>query len=337
MNTNHDLHNIRLTASEVSELWMTYLNNSASKCVLSYFKNKTVDGDIRAIVEFALEMSEMHLNAISNVFKTINHPLPYGFKDKDVNVNAEKLFSDEFMLFYLKHMARFSFSNYGEALSVCAREDVRAFFTNCLQSTIQLSNKTDDLLLSKGLYVRAPYIDVPERTEFVHKQSYIHGLLGDKRPINASEITQIYINMQTNYIGKAFAMGLSQTIKDDRVRDFILRGKEIAEKHVAVFSEMLKMEDLPAPMSHDSDVLGSTEPPFSDSLIMFHFTGLNAFSIALYANSMVKIMRTDILASFARLSAEITQYAKDGIDIMIDNEWLEKTPEKVSHEVLISK
>jgi hypothetical protein len=241
------------------------------------------------------------------------------------------------MLYYLRHMSRFGISNYSEALGVSAREDVRSFFTSCIQSSLEISNRTDDALLSKGLYIRAPQIDVPEESEFVRKQSYIHGLFGDKRPINALEITQIFINMQTNIVGKAFNAGLSQTAQQNRVRDYVLRGKEIAGKHVEVFSDILLQEDLSAPMTYDAEVMGSTEAPFSDKLIMFHITGLNAFGIALYANAMAKTMRTDILAIFARLSAEIAQYAKDGIDIMIDNEWLERVPEKIPRKELVNR
>jgi hypothetical protein len=46
-------HNIRLTSAEISSLWTTYMNNTMSKCVLSYFLNKVVDTQIRSVVEYA--------------------------------------------------------------------------------------------------------------------------------------------------------------------------------------------------------------------------------------------------------------------------------------------
>jgi hypothetical protein len=41
-----------------------------------------------------------------------------------------------------------------------------------------------------------------------------------------------------------------------------------------VLSSMLVKEDLPAPMNIGSDVTGSTVPPFSDRLMLYHSTML---------------------------------------------------------------
>jgi hypothetical protein len=334
MNTTHDIGIIRLTSSEIAQLYITYLNDSLSKRIMSYYANTVEDSDIHVVIEFCLNLSKKHLKTIENIFKTVNHPIPHGFIDTDVNVNAKKLFTDTFMLRYIKQMAVMGLGNYSEALSVSAREDVRSFFTDCIQSSLELSNKTDDVLLSKGLYIRPPFIDVPARIEFAEKQSYIHGLLGDTRPLNALEITQIFSNMQTNILGKAFMMGLSQVAESDRVKDFLLRGKKISEKHVSVFTDMLKEEDLPYPMPYDAEVLNSTEQVFSDKLIMFHVSALNALGIANYGKAISKSLRADVSTTFVRLSAEIGQYAKDGLDILLDNHWLEKFPETADRKAL---
>ena len=334
MLTTHDTVSIRLTSSEIAELFTTYLSDSASICVMSYYASTVQDTDIHDIVDFGLSLSKKHINAIEDIYKIVNHPIPHGFSEIDVNTKAKPLFSDTFILRYLKHMASMGLLNYSEALSVSAREDVRNFFTSCLQSSIELSNKADDVLLAKGLYIRSPFIDIPTKTEFIKKQSYIRGLFGDTRPLNSQEITQIFINMETNILGKAFAMGLSQVTDSDRVRKYVLRGKEISTKHVNVFNDMLKREDLPYPMPYDAEVLNSTEQVFSDRLITFHLGALNAFGLALYGKALSKSMRSDVLATFTRLAAEIGQYAKDGIDIMIDNEWLEMFPEAADRKEL---
>jgi hypothetical protein len=49
---------------------------------------------------------------------------------------------------------------------------------------------------------------------------------------------------------------------------------------------------------------------------------------------MSKLMRADLVSSFARLTAEIGQYAKDGMDILVDNEWLGKLPEAANRKEL---
>lgn len=91
----------------------------------------------------------------------MDHPVPHGFSHDDVNLDAKRLFSDSFMLLYLKYMAIMGTTNYDKALSMCPRSDVREIFTYALSSVTKLSNKADDLLLAKGLYIRAPIYPFP--------------------------------------------------------------------------------------------------------------------------------------------------------------------------------
>ena len=41
---------IRLTAGEISQLWLQYLNDSSSICVLTYFLEKAEDFEIKPII-----------------------------------------------------------------------------------------------------------------------------------------------------------------------------------------------------------------------------------------------------------------------------------------------
>jgi hypothetical protein len=337
MDARHDIENIRLTSAEIGQLWATYMSDSASVCVLSYFNSKVQDLDIKILVEYALNLSREHITSITDIFNSVKLPIPHGFKEDDVNMNAERLFSDAFMLSYIKYMARLGLLNYGDALPMCPRDDVRRFFSDCIRASVELSNKADDLMLAKGLYIRAPYMTVPSSIDFVEKQSYMHKFLGENRPLNATEIAHTYINIQTNILGKAFTMALSQVVKDREVKKYILRGKEIAAKHIEVLSEDLRGEDLPSPITWDSDVMASTEPPFSDKLMLFHVTALNAFGMAGYGIAISKNMRSDMAVKFTRLSAEVAKYAEDGMNLMIDKGWMEKMPEAINREELAMK
>ncbi|MDQ1005129.1 hypothetical protein QFZ28_005707 [Neobacillus niacini] len=51
------------------------------------------------------------------------------------------------------------------------------------------------------------------------------------------------------------------------MRNYILRGKDIALKHINVFSEYLRNNSLPIPMSFDYEVTTSMESPLSDKLV----------------------------------------------------------------------
>lgn len=60
---------------------------------------------------------------------------------------------------------------------------------------------------------RRLFIETPVEAEFVERQGYIKDLIGHKRPLNALEVTNNFIDFQNNHIGEAFTMGLGQTIK----------------------------------------------------------------------------------------------------------------------------
>lgn len=71
---------------------------------------------------------------------------------------------------------------------------------------MELYKKTLNLLLEKGLYFRAAAIPIPEKVDFVQKQSYLTGWFGERRPLNAAEIMNLYDDMQRNGIGKALVL-----------------------------------------------------------------------------------------------------------------------------------
>ena len=43
--------------------------------------------------------------------------------------------------------------------------------------------------------------------------------------------------------------------------------------------------------------------------------------------ALANCARKDILLSLSRLNAEVANYAKGGLDLMIKEDWLERTPE----------
>lgn len=50
-------------------------------------------------------------------------------------------------------------------------------------------------MLTKGTFLRAPFIPFSTKVEYVQKQSYIAGWIGHHRPLNAIEMSQIYFNL----------------------------------------------------------------------------------------------------------------------------------------------
>jgi len=195
-------------------------------------------------------------------------------------------------------------------------------------------NRVVEVLLSKGLYVRPPYIAIPQNVDFVTNQNFLGGLLGKNRPLLATEILNLFANMRANVVGHTLAMGFGQVAQSKEVSKYMFRGKAIASKHIAIFSEILRKEDIPASTNWDSGVTTSTNSPFSDKLMMFHMTLMMASSIASYGAAISLSMRSDLAVSYIRLIAETLDTADEGANIMIDNGWMEQPPQAINHEAL---
>lgn len=328
---------VRLTSSEISVVWSSYQNNSFAICVMKYFLANVDDPEIKSVVQFALDISVENFKASQEILENDGKPLPIGFTDEDVNLNAPRLFSDSFYLYYLKNMSKVGLSVYGVALATAAHAQVRQFLSRAIQTSMELYNRTADTLLAKGLFVRPPYVTTTDQVDFIDKNKYLGGLLNintNNRPLNVIEITHIEANVETNALGIALMSGLAQAATLKAVRNYCSRGKDISKKHVEIFSTMLMDDDVASPMPWDLQVTDSTESPFSDKLIMFHTTLIISSSISNYATASAASLRSDIASSYIRLTAEVGQFAKDGVDIMIKNEWLEQPPQIPDHKGL---
>jgi hypothetical protein len=96
METNHD--HIKLTASELSYLWTSYLADSMAVCVLQYFLVHMDDKDIKTLTAHALDLSKKHVDFIREIFTKERIQIPQGFTEDDVNLLVKRLFSDTFYL-----------------------------------------------------------------------------------------------------------------------------------------------------------------------------------------------------------------------------------------------
>jgi len=133
--------NIPLVSAELSGLWNSYMGNTLAVCVLKYFVNRVDDNDTRSILQHTLDLSNEYVKELTNLFTQEALPIPVGFNDTDVDVNATRLFTDEFYLFYLTNMSRVEMLNYTQILSNCARTDIRTFFTKLISDSSDLIRK----------------------------------------------------------------------------------------------------------------------------------------------------------------------------------------------------
>lgn len=326
-----------LTSSEIADIWISYMNYSMLRCAAISFLNNVDDTDVLSILEESAAICETRIKAASEFLNIEGHPLPKGFDDKDLNLNAPRLFSDIFYLYYLKNLMRIGLNVISMDLTMATRSDIREFYTECIISTAKFWNRIANTLLAKGLFVRPPNVTIAKDVDFVKKQSFLGSLFGDQRPLLAKEIEQLSYNMLANMLGKYLLSGFHQVAESKQVRAFMNRGMEISRNHAEIFGAILRKEDIPSPMAWDYMVTDSTIPPFSDKYMMFHTVTLNAAGLANYAISMASSPRRDLSLNYTRMMAEVASYADDGANIMISNGWLEEPPRVVDREELINK
>ncbi|PWW28927.1 uncharacterized protein DUF3231 [Cytobacillus oceanisediminis] len=329
---------IRLTSAEVTSLWTSYMNESAIKCKYMYLLSKVKDEEIRPLVQQALDITQGNLTTLKEIFNNEKYPIPHGFSsNQDVDVSAPSLYSDLYVLNYLHMAAQIALQGYSLNLSLAVRKDVYSYFNECIAQLTTFLREVKELLLSEGLYIKSPFLPMPDNIDFVKRQSFLTGFLGEKRPLLGIEITNLYNNFQRNAFGVATLIGFSQVAQSKEVVNFLVRGKEIAKKHCEYFGLVLAEDDIPVPSTWDTEVTESTVPTFSEKLMMFYTTGLIALSVGYYGASMGMSPRRDLGVLYGRLSAEILIYAEDGANIMIKNGWLEQPPKAPDRDELIKK
>ena len=323
---NNINHETKITASELASLWMQYENDSLSRCILLYFINHAKDENIREVLQYALELAENHLEKVKQFLTQENYPIPIGFTNEDVTVEAPPLFTDTYMIVYLQIMAIHGMTRYSGAVSISIREDQRQYFIKCSYETMELYNRATNILLHKGIISKPPTLNNKQKIDFVKEQTFLRGWFGKRRPINAVEISAAYLNMQKTLMKIVLELGFSQVARSTEVRDYMERGRKLCEKHFNILTSMLEEDNLHAPRTFESEVTDSTVPPFSDKLMLYHVVTLLSAAIAYYGEALSVCQRRDLSVDYARMITEMGLLAEDGANLLIDNGWMEQPP-----------
>lgn len=337
MKVKHEVNSIPITSPEIAYLWNTYLLNSKSKYILMYAVAKCDDRNLRSVLQRALDLSARSLDKVKEIFDGENQRVPYGFSQDDVYVNAPKIYTDKSMLYTLKIYIAVGLSNYGTAVALTPRKDIRKFFTDSMITSIELSNEIDDILLEKGIYLRMPSIPTTQNVEFAEDKSIIGKIIGHKRPLTALEISSVYHCSMVNSISEAYILGIAQTIKDTRLKEFLSRTRKTLKEQTETLNEILHKEDLSFPPNLESEVLKSSEPIFSDRLSMFTSFATLADVLATFSIGKLEAIRKDVVMTLSQLNTEILLLVKDATDLMLERDWYEEMPKNISREDIIRK
>ena len=327
MMENKEQHHTTLTSAEIASLWTSYQEDTLTICGISYFLNHVDDAQIRGLLEQGLTSAEQRKEKEIQFFNKENYPLPQGFTDHDVNVEAPRLFSDKLHLEYLVNITSMNLIVYGTALPLAERSDIITFYSENLTETKKLYKQAKELAKEKGVNIRAPHIPKPNQVEFVQKESFLAGWFGERRPLLGMEISNLVSSARRNALGQAVITGFSQVANTREVRQFFEKGRDISGKHLEVFSDILQENYLSSGAQlMTSEVTDSTVAPFSDRLMMNFITTLIASGIGQYGYSLATSPRHDLAAQYAKLMTEIGKYSNDGANILIENGWMEQPP-----------
>ncbi len=330
-----DIKKIPFASSEIAGLWNSYMSDTMTVCVLKHFLTHVECEETRALMQQTSDLLKQHIQEVTNLLNEEELPIPVGYTDKDVNINAPRLFTDAFYLHYLSFMSRIAMHNYTLILNQIARIDIRDFFSKRIHEYIDLFNRSTELKLSKGITVRAPMVEVPKEVQYVKSQSFLLDWFGEKRPLLAIEVTQISSIISQNLIGRAISTAFAQVSKMEESSDCFFHGQDIESKHIEKLTSLLTDEGIPIPSASDLFVTDSTVAPFSEKLMLNHAMILSASRISSLGIAMANIMRSDLQTMLAKYLYEDLSYSKDGSDILIDNGWFEQPPQVVKHEKLV--
>nr|WP_276569612.1 DUF3231 family protein [Cytobacillus firmus] len=180
-------------------------------------------------------------------------------------------------------------------------------------------------------------MNYPKEIEYVQKESFLTGIIGTKRPLNAIELSEIFFNIERNYFSVLIMLAFAQVVKDKELKKHIMKGKTISEKQISFFNNLLMEEELLGTVTVGMEVTESIVSPFSDKLIFSMINVLNSVDISLISHAMSVSMRTDLTSQYSKIIAEVMLYAKDTFDIVVKQKWLEQPPLVTNRKMLIHK
>jgi hypothetical protein len=309
------------------------MQNTAQRCFYQHFLQHLQDAEIKSIIKEVLVLIEANTKQIKKVFLKENFPVPKGFSDDDVDLSAPALYTDPFALSFVYRSGQVALPFYANTLTKVTRLDIYEIFAERLFNETKLHKKALNLMLSKGLNDRPPTMEYPKGITFIqHEASLVHTWLGDKRPSDTLEIAEVFIGLERNAMGLIFIMGLIQVTKDKKIKDYLLKGKKLAEKQIDTFTKVLKEDDHFAGFPTMMGVTNSTVSPFSDRLMMNFITATNEIAVSALGYSLAFSMRKDIAAHFSLFIADVMKYGSEGLKILIERGWMEKPPQPIDRK-----
>lgn len=316
----------RLSASELANLWGTNYSNSMMSVLIPYYLTHTKDQTIGELLKKALTYSEQILNETKKYLEQEEHPLPIGFTDEDVDLNGPKVFTDEFHLLLLNTQALYGQTVYSLGISTAFRADIRNFFKQSLNMAVDLFDQSMDLIIQKGLH--RPVILAPtyEKAGFVEKTSFIGNLFGEDRPLTVMEMNNLVMNLKRAAVAAAFAKAVIPCVTSTEIRDYLIKGKNLAIAHVDTWQKFLSENGIANFPTWENEIIEVHLSPMSEKIIFAKWGQFVQAAVGRYGTSLATCQRRDIGAQYAKIIAETAFYGDEGTKIGINHGIIEQIP-----------
>ena len=324
----------KLTSAEISALWLQYMGDSMAICVYNYFLEIVENEKIKDILQFALQLAEDHIAKISEFLRSAHFQIPVGFTENDVYLDAPRLFTDKFLLFYSYIMTIHGLTAYSLAITNSERKDIQDYFFECIVTSKELFQRIVDLARTLPNYSSVPTIPSPLGTDYMQSMGIFSNLLGDKRPLNSSEISNLFFNSKKTGLIKSLSLAFSQVAKEEEVRKFMMKNVKLAGKDAESFNTILQQDHLPIPETWDAEITDSTISPFSDKLMMFHVAFLINAALSYYGAALGSSLRSDIIMNYNKVYFHTMEAGALCFNILVKHGWLEKQPEAIDRKAL---
>jgi hypothetical protein len=321
-----DKGNFKLTSAEIGTLWGEYVNGTAVDVINRHMLSVIEDENIKKLFDEAVITFDKQRQQIAKFLADEGFPIPIGFNESDLNPGAQRLFSDTFCLHYLHIMTLHGLLGHITSLSASVRKDLRQFYDACDNDGKTMYHKTIELLLEKGLFQRDPYFFPEENPEYVQGQKFLDGFFGDKRPLTATEMIALSFNLKKKVLEKTLSIAFSQVTQQEDVRKFFMSTQEVSNDQIQALGKILSGDNLPVPTSWETEILTSTDSPFSDKLMLYHIGFLMQASQAYHGTGLASAMRIDLVAQYEKIILRNLLVTKEWFDLMTKHQWLEQPP-----------
>ncbi|WP_100012906.1 DUF3231 family protein [Lentibacillus sediminis] len=320
-----DKENLKLTSAEIGTLWGEYVNGTAVDIVNKYMISIVEDEKIKALFDDAIQTFNKQKKQISTFLKNEGFPVPIGFTESDLNRGAKRLFSDIFCLHYLHVITQHGLLGHTTSLTASVRNDLRDFYDSCDNDGKRMYHQTIELLLEKGHFQRTPYFYPDNHPEFISGQQFVQ-IVGGHRPLAATEIIALSFNIKKKITEKSLSIGFSQVTQSKEVRKFLKSAQETSDNQIQSLAKLLKKDNLPVPMSWESEVTTSQDSPFSDKLMLYHIGFLLQSAQSYHGTGLAAAMRADLATTYEKVILKNIMVTKEWFNLMTKKKWLEQPP-----------